>query len=174
MKKCILGLVLIIGLSGCAPAQSHLAHFRKDVERTNKIEEKIFNYSYAEVFTAIVQVLNDTVTTIYEKDFDEGVILGKNDLGISAGDFQKPSHNFGFWLENMDKNRTKVILRMVDVHYLMAGTAEDEFNLIQKELETRVKLKNKQGGGKRGQASKIKKQINKQINKSEKWKKKRR
>jgi hypothetical protein len=139
MRK-ILVLLLCLGLCGCA-AGPHLEHFQRDVERTRKVEEKTFDYSFKEVFLAIVQVLNDTVTTIYKKDFDKGIILGKNDLGLALGDFQKPSHNFGFWLEDLGNNKTKVTLRMVDVSWLMQGTAEEMFNLIKEELETRVKLK---------------------------------
>ncbi|MFA5337660.1 MAG: hypothetical protein WC330_04950 [Candidatus Omnitrophota bacterium] len=142
--KTMLILMLItscLGLCGCAPAQHHLAHFRQDVERSNKTAETIFDYPYKDVFMAIVQVCNDTVTTIYTKDFDTGIILGKNDLGNALGDFQKPSHNFGFWLKDLGNNKTKVTLRMVEPQWPMGGTAEDEFNLIKKELEIRAKLK---------------------------------
>jgi hypothetical protein len=135
---CLLGLVL---LSGCAPAQQHLSHFREDVERTNKVAERVFDYPYKDVFLAIVQVLNDTGTVIYEKDFDNGIILAKNALGYALGDFQQPSHNFGFWLKDLGNGKTKVTLRMVNVQWPMGGTAEEEFNLIKRELELRVKLK---------------------------------
>ncbi len=139
-KQLIVAWVMgVLLLSGCAPAQQHLAHFREDVERTNKVAEKVFEYPYKDVFLAIVQVLNDTDTAIYTKDFDKGIILAKNKLGL--GDFQMPSHNFGFWLEDLGNNKTKVILRMVNVQWPMGGTAEEEFNLIMKELEMRAKLK---------------------------------
>lgn len=141
MKKLICLFIMVILVNGCAPAQQHLAHFREDVEKTNKVAEKVFDYSYKDVFLAIVQVLNDTVTSIYVKDFDKGIILGKNILGL--GDFQMPSHNFGFWLEGLSNNKTKVTLRMVDVQWPMGGTAEEEFNLIEKELEMRAKLNDK-------------------------------
>jgi len=142
MKKVIAFFVIAILMSGCAPAQQHLAHFRQDVERTNKVAEKVFDYPYKEVFLAIVQVLNDTVTVIYEKDFDNGIILAKNALGYALGDFQQPSHNFGFWLKDLGNSKTKVTLRMVNVQWPMGGTAEEEFNLIKRELEMRAKLKN--------------------------------
>jgi len=132
---------MVILLSGCALAQQHLAHFRENVERSKKVTEKVFDYPYKEVFVAIVQVLNDTVTVIYEKDFDNGIILAKNALGYALGDFQQPSHNFGFWLKDLGNGKTKVTLRMVNVQWPMGGTAEDEFNLIKRELEIRAKLK---------------------------------
>lgn len=141
MKKLILLFIITILVSGCAPAQQHLAHFREDVERTKKVEEMIFDYTYKDVFLAIVQVLNDTAAVIYEKDFDNGIILAKNASGL--GDFQMPSHNFGFWLKDLGDGKTKVTLRMVNVQWPMGGTAEEEFNLIKRELKMRVKLKNK-------------------------------
>jgi len=141
MKKIIYLFVVTILVGGCAPAQQHLSHFREDVERTNRIAEEVYDYPYKDVFLAIVQVLNDTVTTIYMKDFDKGIILGKNDLGYALGDFQKPANNFGFWLKDLGNNKTKVTLRMVSVQWPMGGTAGEEFNLIKKELEMRAKLK---------------------------------
>ncbi len=143
MKRMLILMLITscLGLCGCATAQQHLAHFRQDVERSNKTAETIFDYSYKDVFMAIVQVCNDTVTTIYTKDFERGIILGKNDLGNALGDFQKPSHNFGFWLKDLGNNKTKVTLRMVEPQWPMGGTAEDEFNLIKKELEMRAKFK---------------------------------
>jgi len=141
MRKIAYFLGLILLLNGCASASQHLAHFREDVEKTKKVAERDFDGSYSEVFLAIVQVLNDTVATIYVKDFDDGIIIAKNDLGMALGDFQKPSHNFGFWLHDLGNNKTKVTLKMVDVDWLMGGTAEDEFNLIQRELDLQAKLK---------------------------------
>jgi hypothetical protein len=142
-KQLIVAWVMgILLLSGCAPAQQHLAHFREDVERSNKVAEKVFDYPYKDVFLAIVQVLNDTVTVIYVKDFDKGIILAKNALGYALGDFQQPSHNFGFWLKDLGNSTTKVTLRMVNVQWPMGGTAGEEFNLIKRELEMRAKLKN--------------------------------
>jgi len=141
MKKLSYLFVMAILMSGCAPAQVHLANFREDVERTHKVAERVFAYRYKDVFLAIVQVLNDTVTTIYTKDYNNGIILGKNDLGQALGDFQKPSHNFGFWLKDLGNGKTEVTLRMVEPQWPMGGTAEEEFNLIKRELETRAKLK---------------------------------
>lgn len=139
MKKLIYLFVIAILISGCAPAQQHLAHFREDVERTNKVAERVFDCHYKDVFLAIVQVLNDTGAAIYEKDFDNGIILAKNVSGL--GDFQMPSHNFGFWLKDLGNGKTEVTLRMVNVQWPMGGTAEEEFNLIKKELEIKAKLK---------------------------------
>ena len=140
MKKLIFLFILAMVVSGCAPAQQHLAHFREDVERSNKVAEKVFDYPYKDVFVAIVQVLNDTGTVIYEKDFDNGVILAKNAIGYALGDFQQPSHNFGFWLQDIGNGKTNVTLRMVNVQWPMGGTAEEEFNLIKRELQIRAKL----------------------------------
>ncbi len=132
----------ILLLSGCA-AGPHLEHFRRDVERTHKVEERVFDYSIKDVFLAIVQVLNDTGTVIYEKDYDNKIILGMSEnSGFSTGFYLRPSHNFGFWLIDLGNNKTKVILKMVAVEWLMQGTAEEEFNLIKRELEMRTKLKN--------------------------------
>jgi len=139
MKKLIYLFIMVMLMSGCAPAQQHLSHFREDVERTNKVVEKVFDYPYKDVFLAIVQVLNDTRVVIYTKDFDNGIILGKSASGL--GDFQMPSHNFGFWLKDLGNNKTKVTLRMVEPQWPMGGTAGDEFDLIKNELELRVKLK---------------------------------
>ena len=140
MKKIIFLFILAMVVSGCAPAQQHLAGFREDVERSKKSAEKVFDYSYKDVFLATVQVLNDTGAVIYTKDFDNGVILSKNASGYALGDFQMPSHNFGFWLKDLGNNKTKVTLKMVEPQWPMGGTAEDEFNLIKRELEIRVKL----------------------------------
>ena len=138
-RQLIVTWVIGILLSGCTPAQLHLAHFREDVERTNKVAERVFDYSYKNVFLAIIQVLNDTGVVIYTKDFDNGIILGKNASGL--GDFQMPSHNFGFWLKGLGNNKTKVTLQMVEPQWPMGGTADDEFNLIKRELEMRAKCK---------------------------------
>ena len=129
-------------LSGCA-AGPRLKSFRRDVERTQKVEERVFDYPIKDVFLAIVQVLNDTGTVIYEKDFDNKIILGMSENpGFATGFYLRPSHNFGFWLIDLDNSKTKVILRMVPAEFLQQVTAEKEFNLIKRELETRVKLRN--------------------------------
>lgn len=139
MKKLIYLFVVIMSLSGCAPARQHLLSFREDVERSNKVAEMVFDYPYKDVFLATIQVLNDTRVIIYTKDFDNGIILGKSSSGL--GDFQMPSHNFGFWLKDLGNNKTKITLRMVEPQWPMGGTAGDEFELIKNELELRVKLK---------------------------------
>jgi len=129
-------------LSGCATGP-RLKSFRRDVEGTQKVEERIFDYPIKDVFLAIVQVLNDTGTVIYEKDFDNKIILGLcENPGFATGFYLRPSNNFGFWLVDLDNSKTKVILRMVAAEFLQQVTAEKEFNLIKRELETRVKLKN--------------------------------
>ncbi|GEM_PF-5947495 len=129
-------LILLLLTPGCASAPQHLAHFQNDVENATRSEEIVLDYCYKNVFFAIIQVLNDTTTTIYLKDYDKGIIMARNQTGQALGDFQQPSHNFGFWLNDLD-GKTKITLKMVGAQWPMGGTAQEEFALIKKELELR-------------------------------------
>lgn len=139
MKKVTVLLVLGLFLLGCSAGSVYLKDFRRDVENARQAEEGIFEYTYKDVFLALVQVVNDIGAAIYVKDFDNGVLLA---MGTTRGAYPvSPSTNFGFWLEHIDSKKTKVILRIAGVKWLAGATAEDVFHRIEKELEFRDKIK---------------------------------
>lgn len=141
MKKMITLLALAALISGCAVSNLHI-RMKNTVERSRRISEERFNYSYKDVFSAIVQLLNDGAQVIYEKDFEKGVIMvsGGATFELAVG------VSYGFWLEKINDKETKVILKIDERNvrgggYLVGLTVKDFFDRLENELGIQEKLR---------------------------------
>lgn len=142
MKKIIILLVLMTLISGCATTNNEYVRMKAIVERSRRVSEERFNYSYSDVFSAIVQLMNDGLQVAYEKDFEKGVIM----VWSPVTSMHAVGVSYGFWLEKINDKETKVILRIDERNvrgggYLVGLTVKDFFDRLENELEIQEKLR---------------------------------
>lgn len=161
MKRLLVLLAIVALVSGCGIAryydtnqgvsssQENYEMLKKDLvalEKSNYVYEKIFKYSYKDVFLASLAVVHDWGANVYLKDYDNGIILIRPELEVSlmgapSVSYGMPGIRNGLYFKKINDGETKITFRAIrSFTRYMYASAEDVFIAIEREIQFRTKI----------------------------------
>ncbi len=141
MKRLICLFAMAMLVSGCASMQGFNQRGQESIEQSNYVYERVYEGPYGEVFLACLNYFIEGNAEVYLKDYTRGIILARIH---SASNWSMPSDNMGIYIDKINSQNIKVILKLTGLISIGGRKAkpEDVFNAINKEIEFQRQIKN--------------------------------